>query len=387
MCHCSDHLVNVLYKHVFCMQGCVPLTSYTQIIFNGTLMSGWCSSNGPEIERAQVKALRDLLPNLLYIQYLGENSAYLDAFTRVIEYITGQPGLGNVVSEGQSVAQLWVSPIGGFTARITIEVIDDAEYVTRLQLSDAALNTTALAPLLNELRKLRMFECNKCNKSSSINLPATDRILPENLPAAVPGLESLSIAGSELMGTLPKSWGRWRSIKEMDLSRNSLNGNLPGEWKGMAGLTTLNVERNRLNGKLPSEWGLPGTRLPSSLKMVVRSNFELDGTVPRSYGHFSTGSIDIRGTRTPDQICSPGGITVVIFNDTFQRDVAPQCFNNYTDVKQLSALKDYLTTTSNRGALLPTWDFSNITAGMWSRVHVHLAAPYHGWPMAFRGSF
>ncbi|GMF21072.1 unnamed protein product [Phytophthora lilii] len=78
------------------------------------------------------------------------------------------------------------------------------------------------------------------------------RQLPENLPAALPLLETMSLIADHIE-QLPDSIGTLVHLTELDLTKNRLR-QLPDTITNLTGLTTLNLSCNNLE-KLPDDFG------------------------------------------------------------------------------------------------------------------------------------
>ncbi|XP_047043038.1 putative leucine-rich repeat receptor-like serine/threonine-protein kinase At2g24130 [Lolium rigidum] len=94
------------------------------------------------------------------------------------------------------------------------------------------------------------------------------------------GLVELSVAGNDLVGTIPPVIGRLSpSLMHLHLQFNKIFGPIPANLSYLANLTDLNLSGNLLNGSIPR--GIAGMR---KLELLNLSNNLLSGEIPPSLG-------------------------------------------------------------------------------------------------------
>ncbi|KPA77975.1 surface membrane protein gp46-like protein, partial [Leptomonas pyrrhocoris] len=119
--------------------------------------------------------------------------------------------------------------------------------------------------------------------SWSLKRPASLPELPEDLDGSKVTVERFLMNShrSNLIGTLPSTWGKLTKMQNFQLIGNNLEGTLPAEWSEMTGLAQIRMSRNNLTGTLPEQW--------SRLKVltVIVSRNHLTGTLPASWSALS----------------------------------------------------------------------------------------------------
>jgi hypothetical protein len=218
--------------------------------------------------------------------------------SRINRALNRVAGLGSLIGDGDTtllIKELSFAVdefVSGHVA-VQVRVINGAEYVTEVAVECIIISTEDtdvqqpagpylqhLTLLAQELPYLRKFRAAMRALIGAEHKFRRD-MLPLGLPAAAPHLTTLNLEGNGLKGQLPEDWGNWNSIKELDLSNNDLTGTLPKSW-GQAG------------------------RMPRNLHVNFLGNANLSGTVPASWAHFSSGSINLGGTRIGG--CIPSGL-------------------------------------------------------------------------------
>ncbi len=86
---------------------------------------------------------------------------------------------------------------------------------------------------------------------------------------------SLWLDENNLVGTLPASLGRLKSLRTLYLSYNSLTNEIPPELSKLRKLNSLDLSDNKLSGKIPPELANLG-----NLERLYLSGNELSGTIP-----------------------------------------------------------------------------------------------------------
>ncbi|CUG89772.1 GP46-like surface antigen, putative, partial [Bodo saltans] len=118
------------------------------------------------------------------------------------------------------------------------------------------------------------------NDVRSVNLAGNNLI--GSLPPSwgnLTGLSSLYLHSNQLSGSLPESWGSLSSLQTLTLYNNSIRGSLPLSWGGMAAIIDLHLYANNIEGGLPDDWASLGATLTT---LFLFSN-KIDGTLPASW--------------------------------------------------------------------------------------------------------
>lgn len=103
--------------------------------------------------------------------------------------------------------------------------------------------------------------------------------LPGDAWLKMTNLKDLRIGMNQLTGPLPRAL--WPSLRWLELSNNRLGGTLP-EWPSMRRLDTLNLAGNQLVGTIPKSWGA------SDPKFVdLQRNPGLRGCLPKGFERFA----------------------------------------------------------------------------------------------------
>jgi hypothetical protein len=278
--------------------GCVPSSASATVTYAGTRVTGLCDANATAIEAQQQTALAAMLPNFV------TNVASL--FDGVIHGVVERTAkLGNLTSDSETSISLTERTRGPATEgpdapaddslryqlTLQVEVIAGCEFVTGIHFNIESWALTALRPVVSFARlvllaqglpQLRVFEwnLNLDNWRMPNALPTNFTMFSADLPKAMPSMTALKMPKNLIGGELPAAWANWTSLQELDLSGNHLNGTLPASW-GDAGL------------------------MSQSLQMNFAGN-PLSGTVPASWVHFSSGSINLDGTKVTG--CMPAGL-------------------------------------------------------------------------------
>ncbi|CAM6109723.1 unnamed protein product [Calypogeia fissa] len=87
----------------------------------------------------------------------------------------------------------------------------------------------------------------------NLSLAGTNMVgtIPENI-AGIVSLLSLNLSHNKLDGRLPLQIGNLNKLQMLDLSRNNLSGQLPANMENMTSLSNFNVSYNNFSGPLPS---------------------------------------------------------------------------------------------------------------------------------------
>ena len=124
-------------------------------------------------------------------------------------------------------------------------------------------------PLLSMLCLLGLL----CFKLSTCRSHSCSCIRPW---AALPSLNSITLSGSNITGTVPESWKNMTQLRMMTVSNSQLTGPLPASW---AALPSLNyIPSNNLNGSLPVEWSNM-----TQLSLVELRDNRLSGSLPEAW--------------------------------------------------------------------------------------------------------
>ena len=95
-------------------------------------------------------------------------------------------------------------------------------------------------------------------------------------------LESLSLGGNALTGTIPPALGSLSSLESLSLSYNELAGPIPVALGSLSNLRLLSLSGNALTGPVPAALGSL-----SNLTSLFLSSNELTGTIPVAIGSLS----------------------------------------------------------------------------------------------------
>jgi hypothetical protein len=264
-----------------------------------------CDGNTDSVVAKQRAALK-LLPKLLL--GAGKDSAAIN--TAIRRLVNRTAGLGGLVGNGEMETTVWEN-LGVVDTRleVVVTIMAGAEYVTAIrfnqQLSDlyVGLNLSRLAAVTRGLPYLSEFKCIGCRG----NTRPADMQLPRNLPGAAVRLQTLELSGCGVTGQLPSSWGNWTSLVTMGLSFNKITGTLPVSFGGLPNIQSLGLDFNQLRGTLPAAWGDAAT-MPKNVTITLSGSKALAGTVPGSWRHFSSGSIEVSFTGIRG--CLPDGVPV-----------------------------------------------------------------------------
>jgi hypothetical protein len=201
-------------------------------------MSGLCGSDPTGDEELQWRALnasvRELLPCGTttdpdwydVVQYCHSD---LDTWLNLTRKLGGFAKDGQTTYEGGYIHFLgeeygWL--------RLGMELRSGSVHVTMLIIHNFGLDLTHLTRLLQGLPSLEVLEIENCvnygpSMGVSIAHNASARTLPSSLPLVSPNLTKFLVRSSNLIGTLPGSFGRWTQMKYIDLFNNNLTGSIP----------------------------------------------------------------------------------------------------------------------------------------------------------------
>nr|GLL21408.1 putative leucine-rich repeat receptor-like serine/threonine-protein kinase At2g24130 [Ipomoea trifida] len=93
-------------------------------------------------------------------------------------------------------------------------------------------------------------------------------------------LETLQLQDNQIIGSIPRDFGRFSNLMLLNLTANLLNGTITTEISKMASLEQLYLSHNMLTGDIPEALGQL-----SHLGVLDLSNNRLSGSVPRSLGN------------------------------------------------------------------------------------------------------
>jgi hypothetical protein len=120
-----------------------------------------------------------------------------------------------------------------------------------------------------------------CTRGCSVSARPPSDANADMCRAGARRLQSVSLGGNSLTGTLHPSWAMLQQLRMLDLSNNSLQGSLPEEWAAFTATPiSINVSFNGLYGTLPA-WLSSGSdsnvALPMLLQGLDASNNGLSG--------------------------------------------------------------------------------------------------------------
>ncbi len=148
---------------------------------------------------------------------------------------------------------------------VTVEIVDEVERVTGLDLYYNNLSGTLPSELFNltELTYLKI--------KSNANLTGS---IPSEI-GNLTSLEHLELSGNNLTGNIPTEIGNASNLQYLNIRYNALEGTIPSEIGNLTNLQYLNLGKNNLNGSIPSSL----TSLTNLTALYLyRNNFT--GTVP-----------------------------------------------------------------------------------------------------------
>jgi hypothetical protein len=137
--------------------------------------------------------------------------------------------------------------------------------VTALQFSFANLGGT-IPTVIGALKNLTSFTFSACKLDR--------QPFPEWVISELPRLTFLSLANTNLTGTIPRSIGSMPKIASLILSNNQLSSTIPAEIGNLTTIKNLYLYTNRLTGPIPDLSNL--TKLD---QLQLQENF-LTGTIP-----------------------------------------------------------------------------------------------------------
>jgi hypothetical protein len=233
------------------LSGCVPLSPFTTATFDGTQIVGRCA--GSSARDVAHKQQRDAI-NAHFMASLSVN-VFSDVQT-MLQLVVSEINqtLGSSVQPGQTSKVFQQNnPQGeqrGY-CRVSVTLIDGIEYITGIEVGatdgrfpTAGLNMQRLLQLLQQLPRLRIFDCSYCYRAAEPP-PDLQISLPPTLPSIAPNLVKLALFSSGIYGTIPASYGNFAQMQELILAGNRLRGQLPPELSKLQKLKVLTLADNR----------------------------------------------------------------------------------------------------------------------------------------------
>ncbi|MEW5763389.1 MAG: hypothetical protein ACOYXN_05935 [Acidobacteriota bacterium] len=174
-----------------------------------------------------------------------------------------------------TVSTNWLGAVGteGTWFGVTVETVDGADHVTRIELPEN--NLTGDLPLhfddLPELRVLDLHsnyllnpgpipDCGLCSDLQILNLDDTYRS-ETSFPSWIPSLSSLQVLSlyfNDLSGTLPSTLWDMTSLTKLDLGvqnqyddTHGFSGVIPADVTDLVNLSYLDLSYNQFTGMLP----------------------------------------------------------------------------------------------------------------------------------------
>ncbi|WP_064967128.1 leucine-rich repeat domain-containing protein [Tenacibaculum ovolyticum] len=153
----------------------------------------------------------------------------------------------------------------------------------------------------------------------------------------------ISLAGNNMVGTIPKEIGKLSKLIYLNLGGNSLSGGIPNEIGNLTSLNSLELHHNKLTGSIPKEIG----KL-SNLAGMHLGNNSLSGVIPKELGNLTslkslylysnllTGSI-------PKEIGQLSKLNSLSLNTNSLSGFIPKEIGNITSLDNLSLYKNNLT--------------------------------------------
>ena len=87
-------------------------------------------------------------------------------------------------------------------------------------------------------------------------------------------LTDLNLSNNAFVGSIPRDWGRWKTLGDLDVSFNALTGALPKEFGNLKNLGGLNLSNNGISGELPNLVNM------TNLHTLDLSNNDVSGLLP-----------------------------------------------------------------------------------------------------------
>ena len=137
----------------------------------------------------------------------------------------------------------------------------------------SANNLVGKIPIsIGKLKSLRSFtlSCNKMNDDAGSLI---------NSLSGCDNLWDLIICSNQLSGSIPSSIGNLKSLRYIRMDGNTLIGSIPEEIYLLSDLSYLNLSFNNLSGNIPRNIG----NMPKLNSLDLYSNL-LTGTIPESFG-------------------------------------------------------------------------------------------------------
>eukprot|EP00268_Persea_americana_P066113 TRINITY_DN8935_c1_g1_i2.p1 TRINITY_DN8935_c1_g1~~TRINITY_DN8935_c1_g1_i2.p1 ORF type:complete len:1141 (+),score=211.16 TRINITY_DN8935_c1_g1_i2:187-3609(+) len=121
---------------------------------------------------------------------------------------------------------------------------------------------------------------NKCFDLGGLIANFSNNKISGEIPAGIGercgSLRLLDIAGNQITGSIPATFGYLDSLVSLDMSRNRLKGQIPECFSQLKALRSLSLAGNELSGSIPS-----GLSHLSSLEVLDLSSNSLSGEIPR----------------------------------------------------------------------------------------------------------
>ena len=70
----------------------------------------------------------------------------------------------------------------------------------------------------------------------------------------MPALEVVTLAGSQISGSLPHSWADMANLTTLHLADTMVSGKLPASWGNMRNLTWVDLRGTQIAPGLPGSW-------------------------------------------------------------------------------------------------------------------------------------
>jgi hypothetical protein len=233
------------------LSGCVPLSPYTEATFDGTRVTGRCAdSSARDIAHTQQR-------NAVNAHFLPSLSVNVNKeFRTMLQLVVSEINqtLGSSVQSGQTSKIFQQNNAQGEQrgfCKVSVTLIDGIEYITGIEVGvmdnrfpAAGLNMQRLLHLMQQLPRMRSFECSYCYMAAEPP-PDLKIRLPPALPTVAPNLVKLGLFSSGIYGTIPASYGNFAEMQELLLAGNRLSGQLPAELSNLQKLKVLTLMDNR----------------------------------------------------------------------------------------------------------------------------------------------
>ncbi|XP_073101157.1 uncharacterized protein [Elaeis guineensis] len=184
-----------------------------------------------------------------------------------------------------------------------------------------------------------------CKSLSEVDF--SQNSLTGNLPTWIfeLGLQSISISGNNMSGSIQIPISTDETLKVLDLSSNGFSGGIPVDIRNIHGLQFLNLSWNSLSGSIPTSIGES-----KSMQVLDLSGNRLNGSIPPEIG----GAVSLNELRLqknsltggiPTQIANCSSLTSLILSQNNLTGPIPPTLANLTNLQTIDLSHNRLTGT------------------------------------------